>query len=699
MKTIFKHTVLFVAALLVASVSSFAQEEGKPVLSKTVKDKLDGTYTLTLESYVKGYTQELGIPTDVVVLLDRSTSMWSNKMDDNSTTRAYALNLAVKKFLDEMYKCAAYDIHGNYISNESDRVDHRVAIIDFYGGSSTSSDNTKYETTSIGLKDDISEGWKSVRSQTTVNNLKTKIDTYFPNTNSSSSKKPSQNGTPAVKGLSDAGSLLASSETGTRNKMVVFFTDGSCGYGQSAWTAVDSDNGSTRKVAKAVVDMANTLKKNYNAIIYSIGVFGDQGDNQKEYNYYLNHVSSKYNTSISGTDNNWSAFKDEENEAPDNNYVFQSGSTEELNAAFETIAYKVKQSDNAGNYDATTVILDVMEKNFSLPNGTDKSSIKLYTCNVDDTNTKLGSYSDVKWASTGSASGGKTVYKAADNSIVDSASASGYDHTEYWAPIANASNMIFIGTDSQGEDQVEVTGFDFSKHFVGFDKNVAGTNIGWNKNGQKIIIQFDIKVEKAHTGGVNVNTNKEISGFYNAQKDDKGTVVTDPNNNNSPKVVISEDDPTYDQPIVHLPYIKISMNGLKQGESAVFRVTKVDKDGNVDEDVPFSATVVVTQALDPATAAEDPYAIVKLLTQGYYKVEELEWTWAYDPDDPTAGVQIKQLLTVKDEDWTDADKFVVFPFVDKQNTSGDTNEHAESFVPNNMDVNRALGDSKTGESK
>lgn len=691
MKTIYKYTLLFIAALLMAPAALFADGDTGLILSKKAKDNLNGTYTLTIETYVTGQqiTKMTSKPMDVVLVLDRSTSMWKDMSGNTASSyndmRAKALVDGVSSFMNVLYSSATTK-DGEAV-NPADYIQHNIAVLTFYGGG----DNTV--TVDLGESNDISGGWKPITGNNVVSNINTNVAYWFGkdavpnNTKTSPFYANPTNGTPALKGLYLANQLFQSESVkdNGHGKVVIFFTDGNCGYG-SSW------GNKPRQTAKQVINYANDMK-DAGIRIFAIGAFGsNSGDDTK---FYMNRVSSRYNVDVTQT-NNWDSFTgvSNYNQEPDNENVFLSSNSSELKAAFEAVASQVKEETTAYELDGeSTVVLDVLANKFSLPSGFNKSSIKLYTCSINTSNTN---YNKVAWKNTGD---GITVYKDANNEVLaqNVTSYSGtYDHTEKWIQLANTDDMISFGKDAEGSDEVMVTGYDYSSHFVGVNKDASGTITGWNANGQKLIIQFDIDVDPAHEGGTSVETNKSTSGVYTVQKDKDGNPITDPTTGKP----VLEDDPVgnYEQPVVHLPYIKISLKGLKKGESGIFKITKVDKDGNVDTSVPYTATVVVTQAVEPTDTSEDPYAIVKLVFQGYYKVEEVSWTWAYDKEDAEGkkNEQTKQLLTVKDSEWSDADKFLNFVFGDEMNDSGKANEHAESYVPNNMSEDRAIGDPKSG---
>ena len=133
-KKFIKKSVAFVAAaamaltIVVAPVgagagTSYAEgTEKEPIyVNKTAKLQSDGTYKITLESYVTGNvtvdTTYTTTPCDIVLVLDQSGSMKENM---SNTTRLAALQTAANNFID-----------GVAASAKKTGADHRIAIVGF----------------------------------------------------------------------------------------------------------------------------------------------------------------------------------------------------------------------------------------------------------------------------------------------------------------------------------------------------------------------------------------------------------------------------------------------------------------------------------------------------------------------------------------------------------------------------------------
>lgn len=694
MKRVSKYILSVIAAAVVLPASLSAQ--GKIELSKQVKDNLDGTYTLNLETYVTG--QQVQKPLDIVLVLDNSNSMYSYNTSDG-TKRIVALKGAVNTFIDNIYdsgKCP----------------DHRLAIVKFNGGGRRIDKYVNFDPDNLraqNLMDRNNITWVNMSESDQVSAAKKNVGTKATG-DDSVLLKFSETGTPAAEGLLFAKQLLEAPGivNDGRQKVVLFFTDGCCGTGEE-WGKVDNGGYDTnpygyprntvipnRYYAQTVVDQANALKSI--ASVYCVGTFGNLNDTQKADTYfYLRHISSTYNTSIrvdgnvpetndntapgnlpstqlpSATGGEAGYYYNEAFHSVDtgdksltldsNGYVFDASKAEDLKSAFDQISQKIIETASLDENSA--VVLDVITNRFRLPVGKTIEEllpgIHLYTCDVDATNTS----DDVKWKTSGD-SKGHLVYKDKDNNIVASPVTGG--HAEWWVPytpwedtdktIADYIAIEKVNTQAapDSQDEVQVTGYDYPGHYVG-----PTTSAKWSPNGQKLIINFDIVTNPANVGGVELQTNDAVSGVYT--KDGQGNLVP---------------QAKYEIPVVYLPYLKIVKDGLKDNESAIFTVEKVtDKSGATIDSGFAKCTVIVS--------GDNPVAVVKLLHAGWYKVTETSWSWAYDVDGSAS--QIQQLVTLESDK---PGSYLVFNFTNTAKTS--TPKHDEAFKTNNLGNYKASGE-------
>lgn len=702
MKKVFTYIAILFAAVCTMPATAYGadDETGSVELSKKVKDNQDGTYTLTLESFVTGETVQKLVtqPCDIVLVLDNTSSMYKTNMDGSSRSSASASGSRIEALINAIASDGGF-IDQIYQSAKDGKVSHNLSIVEFKGGikDRSSANNQAWWTNTsreyygvfhnseltythnketVNVTSTMSEwgessltDWMSISGENTTAkeviknaiNKKGGIFDYCPRSESGANDQ--DGGTPSGSALVRAGQLLNDSSIASDGhpKIVIFFTDGQCGYDNS-W------NKSNRAMACEVISQANKLKDK-NVTIYSIGTFGSSSANN-DTNGYLNHVSSKFKTEVT-TDKNGNFVYDNTDVKPtaaaDNEYVFLASNQEALAEAFKKISQKVKEASEAYDLDEkSAVVLDVLTHMFKLPKGADKTQINLYTCDVVTNNLT----EKVKWVDTGVTTGGnKIVNKDADNNIIDDSAAG--DHKEYWVKIDDntASKMIEI----QGEDDEEIyiTGFDYAKNYVGIVKE-SGQIKGWHNPGKKLIIQFDIVTDPANTGGLTLVTNEEQSGIY--KRDEK-----------TGELIRVE---TYEQPVVQLPYLRIIKQGLEVGESATFTVVKtLDAEGKEIDytDQKYTAKVIITRKTEAET---EPYATLKLLHSGYYRVTESSWAWTYTPNGSTE--QTKHLTTVKSSDETPNNIEYVFSNTKKKEGTSGYIEGAEDYIRNNLTTGKKI---------
>ena len=127
---------------------SIASEENGVIVDKYVvpNGSSSNEFILTLEAYLVGDADEIvinkvNVPTDIVLVVDQSTSMKENNL--GSKTRLEAMRSAVKTFANDVYNQA----HGDDgVLGTTDDVNHRMAIVGF--GQSNPTKNL-YENTEL----------------------------------------------------------------------------------------------------------------------------------------------------------------------------------------------------------------------------------------------------------------------------------------------------------------------------------------------------------------------------------------------------------------------------------------------------------------------------------------------------------------------------------------------------------------------
>lgn len=702
MEKTFKY-ILTVAVSAFVGMQMWAQSsDNGVVLDKHVTDNENGTYNITLESYVTGET--VMKPMDIVLVLDNSNSMsyLVGKNTNGNPSRRNSVQEGVKSFIETL----------------GSSIDHRIAILEFYNGGRRIDQyidkfdlNNRTKTYGSSNVTGETSPWMSMKDNySNITSIVTNTNTFL------KAHSNSETGTPAADGLKRANELLSMNfiKNDGRKKIVLFFTDGCCGTGDLWGKTEGNHSGSTeyygkdipipnRKYAVKVVTEANNLKKDCGATIYCIGTFGpfdstDYPNQQQDTYFYLRHISSEFNSEIEvdgyvpattpGTvctsdqlpsDDDRYARGDNLARAgykyTDNFHTVDTGDWSTTYTSLENGGYMMDASSNkqqlvdaftklatdisaSAKLDETsTVVLDALTNMFQLPAGTDAKDIHLFTCDA------TGNGTTPSWKTTGT--GGEIHYKDSENKDLGTTPVADA-RAEYWEPWApwtsdtDMLNYIKINPSSpvaevaSGSDVLEVTGFDFAGNCVA-KKN-------GNYTGKKLIIQFEIETDPANTGGVSLKTNDPASGIY--YKPEGSTEY--------------EAYEKYEEPVVYLPYIKIVKKGLEEHESAAFRITKVTASDGATESsdaTKFSATVILSQDKTDKSAVE---AIVKLIYTGYYKVEELDWSWTY----AGGSAQVQELSTV-DQDTFDENGYLVYTFENTKDTSTKGNA-AEWFVINQM---------------
>ncbi len=224
----------------------------------------DRTYQINIEVSaedveIPGITETAAY--DIVLVLDNSGSMWSNKMDGNKT-RMSAMKDAAKLFVDNILK---------------DSPESRIAVVYYNSSSSTACRFISNGT-------DIKEAIDSLP----YNNRVTRPDL----------------------GMKDAAELFRDYSTDENSKAVVFFTDGVpySGYGSGSGESWSSGTGelSSTGLANKAIAYADSFRSDYDAKIFAVGVFKGLDDSTKQkVDAYMTNVAgdaSRYLTADTVSD-------------------------------------------------------------------------------------------------------------------------------------------------------------------------------------------------------------------------------------------------------------------------------------------------------------------------------------------------------------------------------------------------------------
>ena len=374
-------------------------------------------------------------------------------------TRLDALVEAVNQFVGSVEQDAA-----------KKEVDHRIAIAGFssesYNGTYynntkiltgvTISNNNGVQYNSTGYTDATKTALQSARSvegQTSISNA---VSALTPN-----------GGTQTQDGMAMATDIFANQdeqykaeyEAGTRNKVVILFTDGRPGD-------FSFDTG----VANSAISKAQALKDG-GATVYSIGIF--DGADPKEYTYtddatesvksncFMNYVSSNYPDAESLTNPGTKEKSD---------YYLTATNSTGLNEIFKAIYTSIEESSSSVNLDATTEVIDQMSEYFQLPENVTAANIEAY-----------------KVPYTGKDASGNYTFNADKNT---------------WERIDQSKITIDPAT-----NRVTVTGFSYKDDYI--------ATVNETPQGYKLVIKIPVVYNNAACfGGNNIPSNNVGSGIY-----------------------------------------------------------------------------------------------------------------------------------------------------------------------------------------
>ena len=506
----------------------------------------------------------------------------------NTQTKMAALKTAVTAFVNEVHHNSLYDTKGKLRENP---LDNQISIVKFANDQYYSSESSIEE----GNHRDASSDSEPGASGTNYNY--TEVLKQFKDVSTdagvNSLLQQSQGGVNAIVaggataahyGLTKAKYLLDIVKDRESTKVVVFFTDGIPGL--SGW-----DN----NFANGAIDAAKDIKKatedgGYGAIVYTVGVFDNLGQNATRATNYMNYVSSNYPEAESMS---------APHTGSDQGY-YQDASEADLTAIFKDIASSASQSDATVN--ASTQIRDVVSNSFILPEGASADDVTFYVMDITE-------------------------------------DGNGWENKQTPAGVS-ASYKTTTGSDGVERKMLSVEGFDFTKddikdaegfttrenmgNFVGERYKPDGSTF-WA--GRKLVIEFKVQANGEATGGSGSATNHSDSGVYVYNPD------TDTYTNIN----------SYPVPHTTLPMIiKIKKDGLRHGESATFEIHRCeplkDDDGNIlynaigkprpdtTTDKNWSKVILTNKGADG-----DPVEkVLMALDPNYvYTIIEDDWAWSY----------------------------------------------------------------------
>ena len=538
------------------------------------------------------YLSGTGVTTTRPTIYDNEDDIiWTGVLytrSSNTQSKMDALKSAVTAFVNEVHHNSLYDTKGKLRETP---LDNQISIVKFANDQYYSSESSIEE----GNHRDASSDSEPSASGTNYNY--TEVLKQFKDVSTdagvSSLLQQSQGGVNAIVeggataahyGLTKAKYLLDTVKDRESTKVVVFFTDGIPGL--RGW-----DN----NFANGAIDAAKDIKKatedgGYGAIVYTVGVFDNLGQNATRATNYMNYVSSNYPEAESMS---------APHTGSDQGY-YQDASEADLTAIFKDIASSASQSDATVN--ASTQIRDVVSNSFILPEGASADDVTFYTMDITE-------------------------------------DGNGWENKKTPAGVS-ASYKTTTGSDGVERKMLSVEGFDFTKddikdaegfttrenmgNFVGERYKPDGSTF-WA--GRKLVIEFKVQANGQATGGSGSATNHSDSGVYVYNPD------TDTYTNIN----------SYPVPHTTLPMIiKIKKDGLRHGESATFEIHRCeplkDDDGNIlynaigkprpdtTTDKNWSKVILTNKGADG-----DPVEkVLMALDPNYvYTIIEDDWAWSY----------------------------------------------------------------------
>lgn len=557
----------------------------------------NGVYTVWLEAYVTGRitVTESPLPADIVLVLDRSGSMAYSLSGQTYNVQAQnqrinILKTAVKGFVDQVKE-------SNSKIKEEDKDSfggHRIAVVWF--SSNVSSGNGF--NTFLNVENLTTTAASGSGNRYTAASVTTRIN----NTNYNILRETANGGTEtddamvAAKNLLDGVNYPADTK---RSRVVLFFTDGQPGNGQSGdnWMTVNHD----LQTANGCISAANDIKNSaeYGATIYSVGLFNKTEGTRDATTTYLSYTSSDYTDKTAMPANNASNFVPV---SGDKSIVVSSADA--LANVFKNIADASTPDTSAGS--SSSVLVDIVSTSFVIQDDAELGKAKVYQV---------------------------------ENIQTSATSLPVWEPRAQWEEITNKQGISFVSNPETGE--VSVSGFAYGDEWVGWDasyENEQGVRVG-KAHGSKLYIEIPIMADENALGGPDVATNAPGSKL----------TITDKEGN-----VISEHE--FISPVISLPVnIHIMKKGLKEGESAKFTIRRTTLPITDTSVWDYVSSVYVTNGKSSAfeeieeedgTKSSYPVTYVRGLpsviegTDGshleyVYRIDEDDWGWTYDFDKVT----------------------------------------------------------------
>lgn len=410
-------------------------------------------YAYTYYYNVNGTRTDIGTSTGADTVFE--TELYQKIPSGTKITRLEALKNAAATFANAVEEKAK---GADGALGTEDDISHRIAVVGF-ASKSGDGDNTELLSIAGSNSDSVGVAYHNITNQ----NLKDVLQEM--NTSAGQTMVSNAIGALAASGatqtdlgLDMAQRILSANPVQPnekRNRVVIVFTDG----------APTSYNGFEKDVADNAITYAGAIKTT-GATVYTIGIFagadatsagtepsGDLGQNSRSMNsacnWFMQQVSSNNGTPRTPS------------------YYLSAADAGSLNNIFQQISDNIETGGSSSTLTEESVVRDIISPQFTLPTGATAADITLET-----------------YACTGKDGGAYT-----------------------WSKNADAMGA----TATVNGDTVSVTGFDFSKNYVG----TVTDNGSVSYRGHKLVIRFSVNPHPGFLGGNNVPTNAGAGVYEN----------------------------------------------------------------------------------------------------------------------------------------------------------------------------------------
>ena len=251
-----------------------------------------------------------------------------------------------------------------------------------------------------------------------------------------------------------------------RNRVVIVFTDGAPGYNGEYNNKDYGSSGDAAAAANQALTKVSTTKNMCGATVYTVGIFSgadatSAGDNTgnatQRANWFMQKLSSNNGTPQTPS------------------YYLSAADADSLNSIFQQISNQIESGGSSSTLTAESVVKDIISPQFTLPEGATADSITLET------------------------------YKYKGPS---------FDAANAWVKKDDA--MGARATIDSTDNQVSVTGFNFSENWCGSETNAGNTSY----RGNKLVISFKVQPKAGFLGGNDVYTNTSAGVYENGSDTD-----------------------------------------------------------------------------------------------------------------------------------------------------------------------------------